>query len=155
MRDTLARALKEALKSKDTVALSTIRLIIAALKDRDIAVRAGGNSDGIPDEEIFSLLQTMIKQRTESAKIYRDGKRPELAKIEDAEIIIIQQFLPEQLGADKVREAIAAIISDLGANSVKDMGRVMAELKAKYAGHMDFGMASQMVKTALMEKPSA
>jgi len=152
MRDTLAKALKEALKAKNDVALSTIRLITAALKDRDIAARSAGNSDGIPDDEILGMLQTMIKQRTESAKMYRDGDRPELADGEEAEITIIQQFLPEQLDSDAVQKAISEIIAESEAASVKDMGKVMAELKTRFAGQMDFGMASQMVKAALMEK---
>lgn len=154
MRDTLAKALKEALKAKNDVALSTIRLITAALKDRDIAARSAGNSDGIPDDEILGMLQTMIKQRTESAKMYRDGDRPELADGEEAEITIIQQFLPEQLDSDAVQKAISEIIAESEAASVKDMGKVMAELKTRFAGQMDFGMASQMVKAALMEKAS-
>lgn len=152
MRDTLAKALKEALKAKNDVALSTIRLITAALKDRDIAARSAGNSDGIPDDEILGMLQTMIKQRTESAKMYRDGDRPELADGEEAEITIIQQFLPEQLDSDAVQKAISEIIAESEAASVKDMGKVMAELKTRFAGQMDFGIASQMVKAALMEK---
>ena len=152
MRETLAKALKEALKAKNEVALSTIRLITAALKDRDIAARSAGNTDGISDDDILSMLQTMIKQRQESAKMYRDANRPELADTEDAEIAIIQQFLPEQLGTDAVQSAIAEIIESLEASSVKDMGKVMAELKSRFAGQMDFGMASQMVKTALMAK---
>lgn len=154
MRDTLAKALKEALKAKDEVALSTIRLITAALKDRDIAARSAGNSDGIPDDDILGMLQTMIKQRHESAKMYRDGGRPELADTEDAEITIIQQFLPEQLDAEAVKAAITDIVSALEVSSIKDMGKVMAELKTRFAGQMDFGMASQMVKSTLMEKSS-
>lgn len=152
MRDTLAKALKEALKAKDDVALSTVRLITAALKDRDIAARSAGNPDGISDEDILGMLQTMIKQRNDSAKMYRDGGRPELAASEDAEIEIIKNFLPEQLDTEAVQSAIVEIIEATDANSIKDMGKVMAELKARFAGQMDFGMASQMVKTALMEK---
>ncbi len=152
MRDTLAKALKEALKAKDDVALSTVRLITAALKDRDIAARSAGNPDGISDEDILGMLQTMIKQRNDSAKMYRDGGRPELAASEDAEIEIIKNFLPEQLDTEAVQNAIVEIIAATEANSIKDMGKVMAELKTRFAGQMDFGMASQMVKSALMEK---
>ena len=152
MRENIANALKEALKAKDQVALSTMRLIAAALKDRDIAARGNDNPDGISDEEILSMLQTMIKQRTESAKMYRDGGRPELAASEDAEIEIIKNFLPEQLDTEAVQNAIVEIIAATEANSIKDMGKVMAELKTRFAGQMDFGMASQMVKSALMEK---
>lgn len=152
MRDTLAKALKDALKSKDSVALSTMRLISAALKDRDIAARSSGNPDGISDEDILGMLQTMIKQRGESAKMYLDGGRPELAEAEQNEIAIIQQFLPQQLDDEAMQSAIAEIITDTDAQSVKDMGKVMAELKTRFAGQMDFGKASQMVKTALMDK---
>ena len=152
MRDTLAKALKDALKSKDSVALSTMRLISAALKDRDIAARSSGNPDGISDEDILGMLQTMIKQRGESAKMYLDGGRPELAEAEQNEIAIIQQFLPQQLDDEAMQSAIAEIISDTDAQSVKDMGKVMGELKTRFAGQMDFGKASQMVKTALMDK---
>ena len=152
MRENISNALKEALRAKDRVALSTMRLIAAALKDRDIAARGNDKPDGISDDEILGMLQTMIKQRQESAKMYRDANRPELADTEDAEITIIKQFLPEQLDADAVQAAIGEIITAVDANSVKDMGKVMAELKARFAGQMDFGMASQMVKTALMEK---
>ena len=152
MRDTLAKALKDALKSKDSVALSTMRLISAALKDRDIAARSSGNPDGISDEDILGMLQTMIKQRGESAKMYLDGGRPELAEAEQNEIAIIQQFLPQQLDDEAMQSAIAEIISDTDAQSVKDMGKVMGELKSRFAGQMDFGKASQMVKTALMDK---
>lgn len=152
MRDTLAKALKDALKSKDSVALSTMRLISAALKDRDIAARSSGNPDGISDEDILGMLQTMIKQRGESAKMYLDGGRPELAEAEQNEIAIIQQFLPQQLDDEAMQSAIAEIITDTDAQSVKDMGKVMGELKTRFAGQMDFGKASQMVKTALMDK---
>ena len=152
MRDTLAKALKDALKSKDSVALSTMRLISAALKDRDIAARSSGNPDGISDEDILGMLQTMIKQRGESAKMYMDGGRPELAEAEQNEIAIIQQFLPQQLDDEAMQSAIAEIITDTEAQSVKDMGKVMGELKTRFAGQMDFGKASQMVKTALMDK---
>ena len=150
MRDQIASALKEALKAKDQMALGTMRLISAALKDRDIAARGSGNVDGISDDEILGLLQTMIKQRTESAKMYRDGGRPELAEAEEQEIAIIQQFLPEQLDEAGMAAAIQAAIAETGASSVKDMGQVMAFLKKDYAGQMDFSAASQSVKQALM-----
>ena len=152
MRENIANALKEALKSKDQVALSTMRLIVAALKDRDIVARGNDNPDGISDEEILGLLQTMIKQRTESAKMYRDGDRPELAANEEAEIEIIKNFMPAQLSADEMKQAIALSISKTGASSIKDMGQVMGYLKAHYAGQMDFSFASQAVKAALMAK---
>ena len=152
MRENIAAAMKQALKEKDQVALSTMRLIMAALKDRDIAARGNGNPDGISDGDILGLLQTMIKQRNESAKIYRDGKRPELAEAEEAEITIIKSFLPAQLDDEEMRTAIASAIDQTGASSVKDMGQVMGFLKSNYAGQMDFSAASQAVKTALMAR---
>ena len=150
MRERIAQAMKDALKSKDQAALSTIRLISAALKDRDIAARSENNHDGISDDEILSMLQTMIKQRNESAKMYEDGGRPELAAAEQAEIELIKQFLPEQLSHDDIEKAIKDAVAETGAASIKDMGKVMAHLKEHYAGQMDFSAASQMVKAALM-----
>ena len=150
MRERIAQAMKDALKSKDQAALSTIRLISAALKDRDIAARSENNHDGISDDEILSMLQTMIKQRNESAKMYEDGGRPELAAAEQAEIELIKQFLPEQLSHDDIEKAIKDAVAEAGAASIKDMGKVMAHLKEHYAGQMDFSAASQMVKAALM-----
>lgn len=152
MRENIANALKEALKAKDQVALSTMRLISAALKDRDIAARGNDNTEGISDEEILGMLQTMIKQRSESARLYRDGDRPELAEKEEAEIVIIKRFLPIQLNADEMSDAIASAISETGAGSIKDMGQVMGYLKENFAGQMDFSAASQEVKAALMAK---
>ena len=150
MRERIAQAMKDALKSKDQATLSTIRLIVAALKDRDIAARSDNNHDGISDDEILSMLQTMIKQRNESAKMYEDGGRPELADAEKAEIVLIQQFLPEQLSKDDIEKAITEAIAQSKAASIKDMGKVMAHLKEQHAGQMDFSAASQMVKAALM-----
>jgi uncharacterized protein YqeY len=150
MRERIAQAMKDALKSKDQATLSTIRLIVAALKDRDIAARSDNNHDGISDDEILSMLQTMIKQRNESAKMYEDGGRPELADAEKAEIVLIQQFLPEQLGKDDIEKAITEAIALTNAVSIKDMGKVMANLREQHAGQMDFSAASQMVKAALM-----
>ena len=152
LREDIASAMKEAMKAKDQAALATLRLISAALKDRDIAARGNGNHEGISDDEILSMLQTMIKQRHESAKMYRDGNRPELADSEEAEIVIITEFLPAQLGADEVAAAIEAAIESSDAASIKDMGQVMAHLKAHLAGQMDFSAASQAVKSALMAK---
>ena len=150
MRERIAQAMKDALKSKDQAALSTIRLISAALKDRDIAARSDNNHDGISDDEILSMLQTMIKQRNESAKMYEDGGRPELAAAEQAERELSKQFLPEQLSHDDIEKAIKDAVAETGAASIKDMGKVMAHLKEHYAGQMDFSAASQMVKAALM-----
>ena len=150
MRERIAQAMKDALKSKDQATLSTIRLIVAALKDRDIAARSNNNHDGISDDEILSMLQTMIKQRKESAKMYVDGGRPELADAEKAEIFLIQRFLPQQLSKDDIKKTITEAIAQTNADSIKDMGKVMAYLKEQHAGQMDFSAASQMVKAALM-----
>lgn len=152
MRENIANAMKEALKAKNQLALSTIRLISAALKDRDIAARGKDNPDGISDEEILRMLQTMIKQRNESARMYRDGDRLDLAENEEAEIGIIKRFLPTQLTDEEMREAICIAISQTEATSIKDMGQVMAFLKDHYAGQMNFSSASQEVKNALMTK---
>ena len=152
MRENIATAMKQALKDKDQAALGTMRLIMAALKDRDIAARGNGNPDGISDDDILGLLQTMIKQRAESAKMYRDGDRPELADAEEAEIAVIKCFLPAQLDDKEMQAAIANAFDQIGASSVKDMGQVMSFLKRNYSGQMDFSAASQEVKTALMNK---
>ena len=153
LREDIASAMKDAMKAKDQAALATLRLISAALKDRDIAARSNGNQDGISDDEILSMLQTMIKQRHESAKMYRDGNRPELAESEEAEIAIITGFLPAQLGAAEVACSDRGCDAEsAGAASIKDMGQVMAHLKANHAGQMDFSAASQAVKSALMAK---
>ena len=152
MRENIAAAMKQALKDKDQVGLGTMRLIMAALKDRDIAARSNGNPDGISDDDILGLLQTMIKQRNESAKMYRDGDRAELAEAEEAEIAIIKGFLPAQLNDEEMQAAIASAIDQAQATSVKDMGQVMGFLKSNYAGQMDFSAVSQVVKTALMSE---
>jgi len=152
MRDKITTTMKQALKDKDQAALSTLRLIMAALKDRDIAARGSGNLDGISDDEILGMLQTMIKQRHESAKMYRDGGRPELAEAEEAEIAIIKTFMPAQLSDEEMQTAIADGIAATSAASVKDMGQVMGYLKSNFAGQMDFSAASQAVKSALMAK---
>ena len=149
-RRKVLNAMKQALKNKDQAALGTMRLIMAALKDRDIAARGNGNPDGISDDDILGLLQTMIKQRNESAKMYRDGDRPALAEAEEAEIVIINGFLPSQLNDEEMHAAIAGAIAQADATSVKDMGQVMRILKSNYAGQMDFSAASQAVKAALM-----
>jgi uncharacterized protein YqeY len=150
MRETIQSSLKAALKSGQAKELSTLRLITAALKDRDIAARSKGNNDGISDDEILSMLQTMIKQRQESSKMYRDGGREELAQSEDEEIAIIRTFLPAQMDDAAIADAITAAIAESGAESIKDMGKVMGVLKTKYAGQMDFGAASGQIKARLL-----
>ena len=151
LRPQLSQSLKDAMRAKDTQAVSTVRLILAALKDRDIAARADGNSDGVSDDEILQLLQKMIKQRHESIKMYEEGGRVELAAQEQSEIEIINRFLPQQLSDAEVAAEVEKVISEIGASSVKDMGRLMGELRGRYAGQMDFGKASGIAKARLME----
>lgn len=147
MRETINAAMKDALKARDTDRLATLRLISAAIKDREIAARGEGKEVG--DEDILALLQKMVKQREESAAIYAQNDRPELEAKERAEIAIIQQYLPKAMGAEEVEAAIKAAIAETGAEGVKDMGKVIGELKAKYPGQIDFGAASRQVKAAL------
>lgn len=149
-RSRLNEALKEAMRSKNQRAVSTLRLILAALKDRDIAARGRGVTDGIDEDEILSMLQTMIKQRRDAIALYEQGGRLELAEQEREEIGIIETFLPKQFSEDEIRGVVAAVIKDIGATGIKDMGRTMAELRTRYAGQMDFGKASGFVKAALV-----
>jgi uncharacterized protein len=149
LRTNLSDALKDALRGQDQRSLATVRLILAALKDRDICARGRGNTDGIDDAEILDMLQSMVKQRRESIAMYEQGGRCELAQREQEEIEVISRFMPEQLGDDEIRTAVAEIISELGASSLKDMGRVMASLKERFSGRMDFGRASSVVKENL------
>jgi uncharacterized protein YqeY len=148
LRDRLSDTLKTAMKAGDKPRVSTIRLIQAALKDKDIEARGLGK-DPLSDDDILALLQKMTKQRQESIAIYDANSRPELAEGERAEVAIIGEFLPQQLGEDEMRAAIKAAIAETGAASVKDMGKVIAKLRAEHAGRMDFGKASGMVKEAL------
>ena len=149
MRDDLNRALKEAMRAKDERGVSTLRLILAALKDRDIAARAKGNNDGISDDEILQMLQSMVKQRKDSISMYEKGGRLELAEGEQQEIDIIQRFLPKQMSDEEIKAAVEAVIAELGASGLKDMGGVMGELRTRHAGCMDFGKASPIVKASL------
>ena len=148
-REEINTAMKQAMKDKNQTALSTIRLINAALKDRDITARGQGKADGIEEAEILSMLQSMIKQRQESAKTYCDAGREELAEREEAEIEVIKTFLPKQLSEDEVKAAIAKIIEETGASDIKDMGKVMGALKGQYAGQIDMGKAGGLVKELL------
>ncbi|MGO6966551.1 GatB/YqeY domain-containing protein [Rhizobium leguminosarum] len=148
LRDQLATQLKEAMKAKNAERLSTVRLIQAAVKDRDIANRGTGKEQA-SDDEILQILAKMVKQRDESAKIYEENARPELAAKERAEIIVIQDFMPKQLSDGEVRANVSAIITETGAAGGKDMGKVMAALKERYAGQMDFAKASATVKELL------
>jgi uncharacterized protein YqeY len=148
MRETITAALKTATKAQDKRRISTLRLVSAAIKDRDIAARTAGKFEAT-DAELLEVLAKMIKQREESEKIYTDAGRAELAKQEAEEIAIIREFLPKQLSEADTQKAIAAAITEAGATSVKDMGKVMAVLKARYAGQMDFAKASALVKAKL------
>ena len=149
LRERLNADLKAAMKAKEPRAVATIRLILAALKDRDIAARTKGTGEGIDDSEILQMLQTMIKQRRESIGHYEAGGRLELAEQEEREIEIIEGFLPSQLGDDEIEAAVKATIDEIGATGIKDMGRTMAALRERYAGQMDFGKASGVAKSAL------
>lgn len=149
LREQINDALKVAMRTKDEVGLRTVRLIMAALKDRDIAARSNGNCEGISDDDLLGMLQSMVKQRKESMQMYVDGGRQELADQEAAEIEVIERFLPQQLGEDEMAEAVSNAIETTGAGGIKDMGKVMGALKSDYAGRMDFSKASQIVKQRL------
>lgn len=149
LRNAIPEALKAALKDQDQRAVSTVRLIMAALKDRDIAARSKGNTEGIGEDEILQMLQTMVKQRRESIEMYEKGGRLELAEQERDEITIIERFLPQQLGEAEIGAAVEQVIADVGAGGLKDMGKVMSTLRERYAGQMDFGKASALVKKKL------
>ena len=149
LRTQFTEQLKAALRDKDNTAISTIRLIMAALKDRDIAERAKGHAEEIDDTAILSMLQSMIKQRHESIKMYEQGGRTELAAREKDEITVIEKFLPAQMSEDDIIAAIEEIKAELGATSIRDMGGVMKELKDRFAGQMDMGKASNLVKGQL------
>ncbi|MGU3541514.1 GatB/YqeY domain-containing protein [Methylobacterium sp. A52T] len=151
LRARFTTEMKEAMKAGDKERLATVRMIQAALKDRDIEARGNGK-EPISDEEILSLLQKMTKQRTESAAVYEQGGRPELAANERAEIAIIESFLPKQMDETEMKAAVEAAILETGAAGPKDMGKVIAALKGTFAGRMDFGKASGLVKAALAAK---
>ena len=149
LRTRLTDALKIAMKDKDTKSTATLRLILAALKDRDIAARSKGEKAIISDIEVLALLQSMIKQRRESISLYEQGGRMELAQQEAEEIAVIEKFLPEQMSDDEMASIIKSIISKSKATNLKDMGRVMSALKENHAGSMDFSKASALVKDQL------
>ena len=149
LRDKLSEQMKEAMRAKDQKRLGTIRLILAALKDRDIANRSEESREGVSDDEILSLLAKMVKQREESATAYDGGGRPELAKSERDEIAVIREFMPKQLSPEETKAEIARIVAETGASSIKDMGKVMGALKERFAGQMDFAKAGAAVKEAL------
>ena len=149
MRTRLSESLKESMKSKKAARVSTLRLINAAIKDRDIAARNEDNTEGVSDQEILAVLGKMVKQRQESARTYDEAGRIDLAEREREEIEVIEEFLPKQLSGDEINKAIAKAIEDTGASSIRDMGKVMGDLKGRYTGQMDFGKVGPMVKSAL------
>ncbi len=149
MRERISAGLKQAMRDKAADRLSTLRLITAAIKDRDIAARSDGSEEGVGEGDILAILGKMVKQRQESARAYEEGGRLDLADRERAEIVVIEEFLPRQLSPTEVTAAIDAAVVSLGAASIRDMGRVMAELKGRYTGQMDFGAVGPMVKDRL------
>jgi len=149
MREAFTERLKAAMRAKDTRTLSTVSLVLAALKERDVAARTAGNPEGIADSEILRMLQGMVKQRRESIALYRQGNRPELAQQEEEEIAIIESFLPRQMSEDEIAAAAKSAIADTGAVGLKDMGRVMAALRERHAGSIDLARAGAAVKQLL------
>ena len=149
LRSRINAAMKQAMKDKSTERLSTIRLINAAIKDRDIAARTEGKENGVGDGEVLAILAKMTKQRQESAKTYEEAGRLDLSERELSEIKVIEEFLPRQLTDDEIQSALADAINKVGAESIRDMGKVMAALKSKYAGQMDFGAVGALVKSNL------
>ncbi|MAG90666.1 MAG: glutamyl-tRNA amidotransferase [Rhodobacteraceae bacterium] len=150
LRSELNDALKSAMKTKDTCAVGTIRLILASVKDQDICARTDGDSDGISDDQVLALLNTMVKQRRESIRLYEQGGRLELAQREQAEIDVIRRFMPSQLEGESFQAAIQDAILEVEAKTIKDMGKTMALLKKKYPGQMDFSKASGVVREKLV-----
>ena len=150
MRERVNVALKDAMRAKEAERLSTLRLINAAIKDKDIALRGTGEEAvGVTNDDVLAIMGRMVKQRQESARAYEEGGRLELAEKELSEVKVIEEFLPKQLSEAEVAAAIDAAIADVGATSIRDMGKVMAALKAKYTGQMDFGKAGPAVKDRL------
>ncbi len=149
LRQEITDALKTAVKAKDKCTTSTLRLVLAALKDRDIAARGGGSSNGVGEDQVLDLLAKMVRQRQEAGEQFRKGSRPDLADKEEAEIDVIRRFMPKQLDDAETSDIIAKVITDEGAKGLKDMGRVMAVLKQNYPGRIDAGKASALVKQRL------
>jgi uncharacterized protein len=149
LRTKVSTALKQAMKDKAAERLSTLRLINAAIKDKDIAARADGNEDGVGDAEVLLILDKMAKQRKESARAYEEGGRLDLAERELCEVTVIEEFLPKKLDEKETALAIDAAIAEIGAESIRDMGKVMGVLKSKYTGQMDFGKVGPVVKSRL------
>lgn len=151
LKTKIQTASKDAMRAKDSLRLSTLRLISAAIKDREIAARTcEGENSPMSDADLIAILAKMVKQRQESARAYEEGGRLELAEKENAEIAVIEDYLPRKMSAEETRAALDEVVTELGATSVRDMGRVMAELKARYSGQMDFGAVGPMVKEKLL-----
>ncbi|WP_127116005.1 GatB/YqeY domain-containing protein [Shimia sediminis] len=149
LREEINTALKQAMRDRAADRLSTLRLISAAIKDRDIAARGEGNEDGVGEDEVLQILSKMVKQRQESARTYEEGGRLDLAERELGEITVIEEFLPKQLDEGEIAAAIDAAIAEIGASSIRDMGKIMGALKSQYTGQMDFGKVGPMVKDRL------
>ena len=149
LRQAFRDRLKEAMKARDSRTVSTVRLILAALKERDVAARGPGNPEELPEAEVQRMLQGMVKQRHESIALYEQGNRPDLAKQENEEIAVIESFLPRQLDENEIEVAVKAAIGEVGAATSKDMGKVMAALRERHAGVIDLGRASAVVKRLL------
>ncbi|MEQ6202675.1 GatB/YqeY domain-containing protein [Sulfitobacter sp. HNIBRBA2951] len=149
LRTRISTELKQAMKDKAAQRLSTLRLVNAAIKDKDIAARAEGTDEGVGEGEVLAILGKMAKQRLESARAYEEGGRLDLAEREREEIEVIEEFLPRQLSEDETKAAVDAVVAQTGATSIRDMGKVMGALKAKYTGQMDFGRVGPMLKERL------
>jgi|TARA_B110000908_G_C10148388_1_gene400142 uncharacterized protein YqeY len=149
LRTRISTDLKQAMKDKAAERLSTLRLVNAAIKDKDIDARAEGNDEGVGDAEVLAILGKMAKQRMESARAYEEGGRLDLAERERAEILVIEEFLPRQLDDAETEAAVDAALAETGASSIRDMGKVMGVLKAKYTGQMDFGRVGPLIKDRL------
>ena len=152
LRERINDSVKDAMKAKDQKRLGTLRLVNAAIKDRDIAARTADNRELSSDDDLLGLLAKMIKQREDSIAAYKAGNRADLVQNEEDEIAVIREFMPKQMSAEETQAAITKVIGEVGAASIKDMGKVMNALKERYAGQMDFGKASGTVKTLLTPK---
>jgi len=152
IRDKISQALKDAMKAKDEVKTTTLRMVNAAIKQKDIDVARARGDQHISQDEVLNLLQSLIKSRRESIELYKQGGRQDLVDKEGTEIGIIEQFLPKQMNEEETRAVIRNLVASLGATSVKDMGKVMAALKSKYAGQLDMSKASAAVKDVLTGK---
>tara|TARA_B100000965_G_C19372786_1_gene661063 strand:+ start:75 stop:530 length:456 start_codon:yes stop_codon:yes gene_type:complete len=151
MREKLNSELKHSIINKNLISVKTLRLILAAIKDRDIVARSSGNSSGIEEDEIISLLKKMIKQREESIVLYKKGNRLDLVKSEEDEIKIISNFLPEQLSVEEIKKIVSETVKSEGASSIKEMGKVITKLKENYPQNMDFAFASKILKEILLK----